>query len=49
MGGYGSGRRGGWLTTEDGLSMSLSKLLRDRLPARMRVGRLARMDRHDDP
>ena len=31
MGGYGSGRSGGRLTTEDGLILSLSKLLRDKL------------------
>jgi len=31
MGGYGSGRSGGRPTTEDGLTLSLSKLLRDRL------------------
>ena len=31
MGGCGSGRSGGPATTEDGLSLSLSKLLRDRL------------------
>jgi hypothetical protein len=31
MGGYGSGRSGGRLTTENGLTLSLSKLLRDRL------------------
>ena len=31
MGGYGSGRSGGRPTTEDGLTMSLSKLLRDKL------------------
>jgi hypothetical protein len=30
MGGYGSGRSGGRATTEDGLSLSLSALLRDR-------------------
>jgi hypothetical protein len=30
MGGYGSGRSGGRPTTESGLTMSLSKLLRDR-------------------
>jgi hypothetical protein len=31
MGGYGSGRSGGRPTTENGLTLSLSKLLRDRL------------------
>ncbi len=31
MGGYGSGRSGGRPTTEDGLTLSLSKLLRDKL------------------
>jgi hypothetical protein len=31
MGGYGSGRSGGRATTEDGLTLSLSKLFRDRL------------------
>jgi hypothetical protein len=31
MGGYGSGRSGGRLTTENGLTLSLSKLLRDQL------------------
>ena len=31
MGGYGSGRGGGRPTTEDGLTLSLSKLLRDKL------------------
>ena len=31
MGGYGSGRSGGRPTTENGLTLSLSKLMRDRL------------------
>ncbi len=31
MGGFGSGRSGGRPTTEDGLILSLSKLLRDKL------------------
>ena len=31
MGGYGSGRSGGRLTTENGLTLSLPKLLRDNL------------------
>jgi hypothetical protein len=31
MGGYGSGRSGGWPTTEDGLTLSLPKLMADRL------------------
>ena len=31
MGGYGSGRTGGRVTTESGLTLSLSKLMRDRL------------------
>jgi hypothetical protein len=31
MGGYGSGRSGGQVTTENGLTLSLSKLMRDRL------------------
>jgi hypothetical protein len=40
MGGYGSGRSGGWLTTESGLTLNLSKLLRDGLvgPVSFRAG-----------
>lgn len=40
MGGYGSGRSGGWLTIESGLTLNLSKLLRDGLfgPASFRAG-----------
>jgi hypothetical protein len=42
MGGYGSGRSGGWLTTESGLTLNLSKLLRDGLvgPVSFRAGSL---------
>ena len=40
MGGYGSGRSGGSLTTESGFTLNLSKLLRDGLfgPASFRAG-----------
>ena len=49
MGGYGSGRSGGRATTESGLVLSLPKLISRRaLSARMRMGRLDRLDEHDD-
>jgi hypothetical protein len=47
MGGYGSGRSGGRLTTDNGLTLTLSKLFRDGVFRPGSVG-LSRMDEHDN-